>query len=123
MAVLVKVRLQIPVLVSRSHLETNSGRRVGLDHEYRVAQHPVDKIGRRMVEHHEVDFLAELGLDLRTEIEPERFICAARRSRFEQYRHVEIAAGPRFASGNAAEQIDRGDTLFTTLEGSPEPFG
>ena len=75
-----------------------------------------------MVEHHEVDLPAELGLELHAKIEPEGFVRAALGRRLEQYRHVEIAAWPRFAARDAAEQVDRGHAPFPVREGSPKPL-
>ena len=46
--VLVEIRLEVPVFVSRPHFEANPGRRVGLDDEHGIAQHPVREVGRRM---------------------------------------------------------------------------
>ena len=78
--------------------------------------------GGAWVEHHQVDLVAQLGFELRAEIETERFKGATAGRRFQQHCNVKIAAGPRFASRNAAEEIDCGDALFTATEGLPEPF-
>ena len=69
-----------------------------------------------------LDFPAEVGFELGAKVEPERFERAALGRRIEEHRNIEVAAGPRLAARNAAEQVDSGHTLLSALESSPEPF-
>src|SRR6185503_12512990 len=63
--VLPQVGQYVEVLAPRARFETNARGRVAVEQEDGVAQHAVDEIGRRVVEHDELHGQIEAALQLR----------------------------------------------------------